>query len=613
MRFVNLTQEVKKFSDVMPQRSTPGCENSSHFSERIRFWALLPPGPVEIRVRYKCKDGWQINLFVDGICQLTHHELPPSSSSQPGIEARWSSPLRIPNGGYRDLELKVSQGRVQFLDIKACSTSQTRPKVLFATFGVLPRSISVTWPRILDLLINPMKLFCEVEIFAFNLNIGEEKVDGVTLDQSTWKCIGADFVQERNQCELDAEIAEIKREIDLTSKAPWYQLAVDPMKNGIRTLYSEKRVADFVGANADKYDAVFVWGPDFYPLNPVDLQEIYDVVENTRSFVFTSNNNNGAGYTNGFCLGKPRDVSCVLDRWSYLGDLFPTRLDYEYLVKQMFEKHGISRRPSRLFFYKIRANNVIWKPPAITGGAIGFDGIPPLQYAEQPTSFYISCHRTEASRDYIAECVKCIQGAYADPKIYIINDCSPLEIPSDIDAEIIRSEFPGAGEILGYYYAWVRREGRRIVVLDQSCFLREKLVNDSSTFRSIWTATHYNRAPVNWTDVLKSMYSSSELLEFTKSRSNWLTCFGCMGSCTLKFLDEIEDRHSALTTLVSCTKCRVGSQRNERVLGVLAGMYGSKEALTSDIHQFGFGQTWEQYKSKEASCVRGIEKVWTGR
>ena len=227
-------------------------------------------------------------------------------------------------------------------------------------------------------------------------------------------------------------------------------------------------------------------------------------------------------------------------------------------------------------------------------------------------AFYVPCHRTESSRDYIAECVGRIRELYPKAGLYVIDDASPMELPS-LDADVIKSEFPGAGELLPYYYAHQRREARRIVAMHDSCFLHARLPTEAwqGGFRPLWTAGHNWDAKTDYTKMLGKLRSPGRLTELAVRSDDWDVCFGVMGLTNLTFLDKVEREHGVLSILPQVVSTRTERMACERVFGLLASAYGSRKGYMGDIHEYGWGQTAHQYFTR--TSARPLEKIWTGR
>lgn len=187
--------------------------------------------------------------------------------------------------------------------------------------------------------------------------------------------------------------------------------------------------------------------------------------------------------------------------------------------------------------------------------------------------------------------------------IVIINDNSTESFDDIKNVTIIQSEFPGAGEILPYYYAWKRRELRRIIIIQDSCVMHHPINWGNDSFQPIWIADH------TWDDDNDGPTLRLQLLEETSPRllqrlqhptmlHTWDVCFGVT---TLAFLDKIEREYHLLSKVVQKVNSRSALMVCERIMGFLIGQYGTRKPLISDIHKYGFGQSDQEYNKKRNS------------
>ena len=213
-------------------------------------------------------------------------------------------------------------------------------------FGVIPRSIKHTWPQTFKNIILPLREFCDVTIYVYNLDVGSAQVDGVVLDQNDCSIIPADIRETSLQADVDKIISEKCK--------PACQFRSDynavTTRNAMRQMHSEQHVAKFL--RTSKHDLVVVAGPDYFFANKINLDHVSDSLS-CRNCVYTSQVNDAEGYTDGFYFGRREKVICILDRFD---DFVNSNHDYEYRVKQSFKKHGITRKATDIVFWKIRAN-----------------------------------------------------------------------------------------------------------------------------------------------------------------------------------------------------------------------------------------------------------------
>eukprot|EP00854_Cymbomonas_tetramitiformis_P018061 gene18061-21512_t len=140
------------------------------------------------------------------------------------------------------------------------------------------------------------------------------------------------------------------------------------IQNAFRQLYSEYMVASFLRRHATRYAAAVVISSDVLITDSISIHDVREA-ELNPSIAFTSYNNDGSGYTDGFYLGHLDALVPIMERLEYLfnnetvicnkerhmrgtpkcrigrnkregriGD------DYEYVLKQAFILNGIKRR-----------------------------------------------------------------------------------------------------------------------------------------------------------------------------------------------------------------------------------------------------------------------------
>ena len=82
-------------------------------------------------------------------------------------------------------------------------------KICLCFFGVIPRSIKYTIKSIENNIIKQLQQKYIVDIFVFNLNVGDTKVDGNILNQEDVNLINYTFYEEEKQSALDIEIKKL--------------------------------------------------------------------------------------------------------------------------------------------------------------------------------------------------------------------------------------------------------------------------------------------------------------------------------------------------------------------------------------------------------------------
>jgi hypothetical protein len=202
-----------------------------------------------------------------------------------------------------------------------------------------------------------------VDIYIFNNNIENNKIDGNKIKHTDTFDYLLSVLNKRNIIFKEETQSSIDKKIKKKIKNHNIQLKMrsdyspGTIENAIRQMYIEEQVGLFLENNQNKYDSSIVCSSDLYLLNKINLNDIEDSILNNA--IYTTDNNEGNGYTNSFYIGKLERMVKILKRFSILQDLLPTNKDYEFLLKRAFDIHGIERKITEMLFFKIRNNNSI--------------------------------------------------------------------------------------------------------------------------------------------------------------------------------------------------------------------------------------------------------------
>jgi len=226
-----------------------------------------------------------------------------------------------------------------------------KSRIVVCFFGVIPRSIKYTWNSIKTNIIKPLQDEYLVDIYIFNLNVENNKIDGKPLDQSDVDIIPYDYKEEELQSNIEHEIQKLNKEYKFRYPN------INTSLNCFRQMYSEYRVGKFLEKNINKYKGALVCGPDYNIYNSLNMNHFKDSLL-TKNGIYGSNQNDALGYTNGFYFGQINLLCKILKRYKNIME-FDQGKDYEFLVKQQFIKFNISRKVTDIIFFKIRANKHI--------------------------------------------------------------------------------------------------------------------------------------------------------------------------------------------------------------------------------------------------------------
>lgn len=230
-----------------------------------------------------------------------------------------------------------------------------KKRICVCFFGVIGRSIRFTYEKMVERMIDPLKEVYDVDIYVFNLDVGTTVVDGRPVNAMNYNIIKMTYYEEYKQDELDDELDALHQTGMFKMRRDYTAISI---RNAVRQMYSECRVGMFLDNNRDRYSAAIVCGPDYYLLNRINMYDVERCM-NEVDVVYTTDVNEGDGYTNGFYIGHLTPMVNILKRYEIIDQLMPTTRDYEYLLKRTFEIYGIKRKLTDMLFVKIRNNDTI--------------------------------------------------------------------------------------------------------------------------------------------------------------------------------------------------------------------------------------------------------------
>ena len=225
-----------------------------------------------------------------------------------------------------------------------------------------------------------------------------------------------------------------------------------------------------------------------------------------------------------------------------------------------------------------------------------------------------------------------IRKYYPLNNILIIDDNSNYEY-IDVDYEknlinttVIKSEYPGRGELLPYLYYLQKKHCDTACIIHDSVFINSEfitnhLIEDSkNACIKLWNFKHNWDQPEDELNLISSLDNNSDLIKFHKDKTKWNGCFGGMSIINYDFLNTINTKHD-LFKLTNVIKTRYNRMSFERVSALLFQYYTDKfnveiknkkkTTLLGDIHDYcPWGIKFRDiYKYKHLAVI----KVWTGR
>jgi hypothetical protein len=244
--------------------------------------------------------------------------------------------------------------------------------------------------------------------------------------------------------------------------------------------------------------------------------------------------------------------------------------------------------------------------------------------------FIILRHVSISEHDnYWKECIKCIR-KFHDEKIIVIDDNSKMNVSNDIsynNVSFVSSEYKGAGEILGYHYAWKYKPFETFIVLHDSMFLNYKLPKLEKKIIFLW---HFDKfLGKNITDldvkddtnILFINYCKKEecskMIELYYNKSKWSGCFGVASMASLEFVDIIFEKYN-FEECIKNVNVRFHREAMERVFAILAFLEEPKIKVNKSL----FGNILTDYKNaynyKYNNYINNkynykMIKIWSGR
>lgn len=190
-------------------------------------------------------------------------------------------------------------------------------------------------------------------------------------------------------------------------------------------------------------------------------------------------------------------------------------------------------------------------------------------------TFVILAHvRNEKDNELWKRCYNSIREFYPNTSIVIIDDNSALPVSNDLlhNTVVIRSEFPGAGELLPYYYFLKYKWSSRIIFLHDSMLLKraftqielDHLIKFHWFFDLCWD----NNETINW--LLSHLKESNDLIDYNLNHKDlWYGCYGVASIIDLKVLKHLERKYKFTSTLKDVIKVRDVRSALERVFAIL--------------------------------------------
>ena len=248
--------------------------------------------------------------------------------------------------------------------------------------------------------------------------------------------------------------------------------------------------------------------------------------------------------------------------------------------------------------------------------------------------FIITRHVNSAkTNNYWNNCVKLLRTLYPLKKIVIIDDNSNYDyVISEFNyknIEIIKSEFPGRGELLPYYYFLKRKFFENAIIIHDSVFFHKRIPFEKLYGINVLPLWFFYSDKENVDNTkrivrhLKNNFSiddkiSKNLNILGMNNDKWYGCFGVQSYINLPFLQNIENKYG-ITNLIPSVTCRTDRCSLERIFGVIFSLESkslNRKSLFGNIMEYQkWGYSYDDYMNdlKNGHIPKSTVKIWTGR
>lgn len=181
---------------------------------------------------------------------------------------------------------------------------------------------------------------------------------------------------------------------------------------------------------------------------------------------------------------------------------------------------------------------------------------------------------------------------------------------------------PNRGELLPFYYLFMRRFSQNAVFIHDTVFLNSPIDSkylNTSTYHYLWTVRDSNEAnqilEQRPSRILAMMDGGKELESLRQRADKWDICFGGMVVINLDFITQMFSDNNHLQVLIEAVDSRRGREAFERVVGVLLSRRCRTKVIHGNVME---DQDWLQNldsctKHLASGKGRKMYKVWLAR
>jgi len=185
--------------------------------------------------------------------------------------------------------------------------------------------------------------------------------------------------------------------------------------------------------------------------------------------------------------------------------------------------------------------------------------------------FIILRHVNSQSTDrYWKLSYDCIRKFYPENEIVIIDDNSKQQFITNkklYKTHIIKSEFPGRGELLPYYYYSKNLFFDTAVIIHDSVFINKKIDFNVETYKLMWCFEIKDPYQIKDERRLINIFNDENLKQFHKNKK-WHGCYGGMSIVKYEYLNNLNKKYD-FSKLLPLIKNRHNRMSFERVIACI--------------------------------------------
>lgn len=217
---------------------------------------------------------------------------------------------------------------------------------------------------------------------------------------------------------------------------------------------------------------------------------------------------------------------------------------------------------------------------------------------------------------------------YYTNKIVIIDDNSSINTVNGklFNTEVIYSDFPGAGEVLPYYYFIKYNWADYMIFLHDSMFINRPFTDQEleGDAKFHWYFESNGFDDINKIHRYFALINNGNELTTFIDNNKWIGCFGSATIISRELIQYIEEKYNIFTQLCHVIKKRKDREAFERILGIVL-LYEEAVNISScsnfgDINKFpdafnSENDTFENvnYIIQSKNYNTAIIKIWRGR